>query len=51
MNALGMPAGDLRRPLPGLDADAVATGMRIVPDLELDREYGYDMKHNTTAAA
>ncbi len=30
MKALGLPAGDLRKPLTGLDGDALAKGVRIV---------------------
>lgn len=41
MKALGLPAGDLRRPLSGLSDEAVAKGLRIVADLGLDKRYGY----------
>ncbi len=41
MRALGMPAGDLRRPLTGLDDRALATGLNIVAALGLDERYGY----------
>src|SRR5271166_804049 len=41
MKALGLPAGDLRKPLSGLEGEALAKGLRIVQDLGLDRKYGY----------
>ena len=41
MKALGLPAGDLRRPLRGLPEPALATGLAIVRALGLDRKYGY----------
>ena len=44
MKALGMPAGDLRKPLTGLDGEALAKGVRIVAELGLDKTYGYKLK-------
>ena len=41
MKALGLPAGDLRRPLRNLEGDALAKGVKIVQQLGLDRKYGY----------
>src|ERR1700726_2992554 len=41
MKALGLPAGDLRKPLNGLEGEALAKGLRIVEELGLDRKYGY----------
>ena len=41
MKALGLPAGDLRRPLRNLEGDALAKGVKIVQQLGLDRQYGY----------
>ncbi len=41
MKALGLPAGDLRKPLTGLDGEALAKGVRIVQELGLDKHYGY----------
>jgi 4-hydroxy-tetrahydrodipicolinate synthase len=41
MKAVGLPAGDLRRPLRGLEGDALEKGVRIVRDLGLDKRYGY----------
>jgi len=51
MKALGLPAGDLRKPLTGLDADALAKGIRIVAELGLDKKYGYRIKPISAAAA
>src|ERR1700739_2932476 len=41
MKALVMPAGDLRRPLTGLDGESVAKGLRIVQELGLAAADGY----------
>jgi 4-hydroxy-tetrahydrodipicolinate synthase len=41
MKAIGLPAGDLRKPLTGLEGDALARGIRIVQELGLDKQYGY----------
>ena len=41
MRAVGLPAGELRRPLRGLEGAALANGLRIVRELELDRKYGW----------
>jgi 4-hydroxy-tetrahydrodipicolinate synthase len=41
MKALGLPAGDLRRPLTNLEGEALAKGVRIVKELGLDQRYGY----------
>ena len=38
MKALGLPAGDLRKPLTGLDGEALAKGIRIVQELGLDKQ-------------
>jgi 4-hydroxy-tetrahydrodipicolinate synthase len=51
MKALGMPSGDLRKPLTGLDADALAKGLRIIADLGLDKAYGYKLKPISAVAA
>jgi 4-hydroxy-tetrahydrodipicolinate synthase len=51
MKAVGLPAGDLRKPLTGLAADALAKGVRIVSELGLDRKYGYKMKPLAAVAA
>jgi len=41
MRAVGLPAGELRRPLRPLEGDALAAGLRVVRELELDRRYGW----------
>ena len=41
MRAVGLPAGELRRPLRGLEGAALEDGLRIVRELELDRKYGW----------
>jgi 4-hydroxy-tetrahydrodipicolinate synthase len=51
MKALGMPAGDLRKPLTGLDAEALAKGLRMVAALGLDKSYGYKLKPLSAVAA
>ncbi len=51
MKALGLPAGDLRKPLTGLDGEALARGMRIVKELELDKRYGYKFSALSAVAA
>jgi 4-hydroxy-tetrahydrodipicolinate synthase len=51
MKALGMPSGDLRKPLTALDAEALAKGVRIVADLGLDKTYGYKLKPISAVAA
>jgi 4-hydroxy-tetrahydrodipicolinate synthase len=50
MKALGMPAGDLRKPLNGLEREALAKGLRIVQDLGLDKKYGYKITRLSEAA-
>ena len=51
MKALGMPAGDLRKPLSGLDAEALAKGLRIIAELGLDKAYGHKLKPLSAVAA
>src|SRR5580692_1754790 len=51
MKALGMPAGDLRKPLTNLEGEALAKGIRIVQELELDKKYGYALKPLSAVAA
>jgi 4-hydroxy-tetrahydrodipicolinate synthase len=51
LKALGMPAGDLRKPLTGLEGEALAKGIRIVADLGLDKKYGYKIKPLSAVAA
>ena len=43
MAAVGLPAGPLRRPLQPLSPDALARGLDIARELELDRLHGYDL--------
>jgi 4-hydroxy-tetrahydrodipicolinate synthase len=50
MKALGLPAGDLRRPLTGLDGEALAKGVRIVQELGLAAAYSYKAKPAAIAA-
>jgi 4-hydroxy-tetrahydrodipicolinate synthase len=51
MKALGLPAGDLRKPLTNLDADALAKGIRIAQELGLDKKYGYKLSPISAVAA
>jgi 4-hydroxy-tetrahydrodipicolinate synthase len=51
MKALGMPAGELRRPLTGLAGEALAKGVRIVRELGLAEKYGYRVEPMSAAAA
>jgi len=51
MKALGLPAGDLRKPLTDLDGEALAKGVRIVTELGLDKTYGYKIKAISAVAA
>jgi 4-hydroxy-tetrahydrodipicolinate synthase len=51
MKALGMPAGDLRKPLSNLEGEALAKGIRIVQELGLDRGYGYKIRPLAAVAA
>jgi 4-hydroxy-tetrahydrodipicolinate synthase len=51
MKALGMPAGDLRKPLTGLDAEALAKGVRVVQELGLDKKYDYKVQSIAAVAA
>lgn len=51
MKAVGLPAGDLRKPLTGLAADHLARGLRIVSELGLDKAYGFDVKPVSAVAA
>ena len=51
MKALGLPAGDLRKPLTPLDGAALAKGVRIVQELGLDKRYGYKVSPISAVAA
>jgi len=50
MKALGLPAGDLRKPLTGLDREAVSKGLRIVQEIGLDKKYGFKVRAAAVAA-
>ncbi len=41
MKAVGLPAGELRKPLKGLQGEPLLKGLRIVRELELDKKYGW----------
>ena len=41
MKAVGMPSGDLRKPLKTMDTEGLKKGLRIVKELELDKKYGW----------
>lgn len=51
MKAVGLPAGDLRRPLSGLKPDQLARGVAIVHALGLDARYGWRMPADLPLAA
>jgi 4-hydroxy-tetrahydrodipicolinate synthase len=51
MKALGLPAGDLRNPLTGLEGEALAKGLRIIEQLGLAKRYGYKMNPLAAVAA
>lgn len=51
MKALGMPSGDLRKPLTGLEGEALAKGIRVIQELGLDKKYGYRIKPVSAVAA
>ncbi|MGI9616003.1 MAG: dihydrodipicolinate synthase family protein [Acidimicrobiales bacterium] len=50
MAAVGLPAGPLRRPLQGLDTQALANGLSIAAKLGLDHSYGYRLDQRLAAA-
>lgn len=51
MKALGLPAGDLRRPLRGLAPEHLAKGLEIVRALGLDARYGWRLPNTLALAA
>jgi len=51
MKALGLPAGDLRRPLRALQGPALAPGVAAVEALGLHRRYGYKLPEPGAGAA
>jgi 4-hydroxy-tetrahydrodipicolinate synthase len=50
MQAVGLPAGDLRRPLSGLKPPSLTEGVAIVRALGLDRQYGWRLPPVALAA-
>jgi 4-hydroxy-tetrahydrodipicolinate synthase len=50
MWAMGMPSGDLRRPLRRIKGEHLQRGLDIARDLGLDKKYGYELKRNLEAA-
>ena len=51
MKAVGLPAGEPRRPLSGLDPAEVAKGVEIVRALGLDKRYGFKLPGPLRTAA
>lgn len=51
MKAVGLPAGDLRRPLRPLEGPALEKGVEIIRRLGLDSKYGFAIKRGARAAA
>jgi 4-hydroxy-tetrahydrodipicolinate synthase len=51
MKALGLPAGDLRRPLRALEGGALASGLEVVRSLGLGEKYAYKIPSGAPAAA
>src|SRR5437762_10227519 len=51
MKALGLPAGDLRKPLTNLEGEALAKAIRIVQELALDKRYAYKLGPISAVAA
>jgi 4-hydroxy-tetrahydrodipicolinate synthase len=51
MKAVGLPVGSLRKPLTGLEGEALMKGVRILQELGLDRRYGWKLKPVTAIAA
>jgi 4-hydroxy-tetrahydrodipicolinate synthase len=51
MKAVGLPAGDLRKPLTNLEGEALAKGVRVIQELGLDKRYGYRVKPVAAVAA
>ncbi|WP_426954893.1 4-hydroxy-tetrahydrodipicolinate synthase family protein [Muricoccus radiodurans] len=51
MKAVGLPAGDLRRPLRTLAPDHLARGLEVVRRLGLDAQYGWRLPGNPLALA
>ncbi len=50
MEAVGLPAGPLRKPLKPIPPEHLARGMNICRELELDKKYGYQISTGLSAA-
>lgn len=50
MKAVGLPVGELRRPLTALEGEALARGVRVVQELGLDKAYGWTINPAALAA-
>ncbi|MBT5263194.1 MAG: 4-hydroxy-tetrahydrodipicolinate synthase [Rhodospirillaceae bacterium] len=50
MQAVGLPAGPLRKPLRPYDGEMLQKGLDILRDLELDKAYGYSLSAGRIAA-
>jgi len=44
MKAVGLPAGELRKPLKALPEAALQQGLRAVRELGLDKKYGWSSR-------
>ena len=51
MRAVGLPAGDLRRPLTLLGGSRLQEGLDIIRDLGVAEAYGYNLPNTARAAA
>jgi len=51
MKAVGLPAGNLRKPLTNLEGEALMKGVRIVQELGLDKKYGWKVRPVSAIAA
>ncbi|UXM96483.1 4-hydroxy-tetrahydrodipicolinate synthase (plasmid) [Bartonella sp. HY329] len=49
MKIVGLPVGELRRPLTGLEGEALMRGIRAVQELELDKRYGWKIDSSAIA--
>ncbi|MFT5440591.1 MAG: 4-hydroxy-tetrahydrodipicolinate synthase, partial [Alphaproteobacteria bacterium] len=50
MQAVGLPAGPLRKPLKPIGPDHLARGLDICRELGLDRKYGFNLPQMRSAA-
>ena len=50
MEAVGLPAGPLRKPLKPISPEHLAKGINICRKLELDKKYGYQISASLSAA-